>query len=105
MTTSSSKPLRPLKGVRILSLCLNLPGPAALMRCRQMGATCVKLEPPAPAGAAPGTAYTLPDVELASRLSFFLWSSIPDDELLDAAVSAYRVRPALARALVEWTWR
>jgi crotonobetainyl-CoA:carnitine CoA-transferase CaiB-like acyl-CoA transferase len=35
-----------LKGVRILSLALNLPGPAALMRCRQMGATCVKLEPP-----------------------------------------------------------
>jgi alpha-methylacyl-CoA racemase len=38
--------LRPLKGVRILSLALNLPGPAALMRCRDMGATCVKLEPP-----------------------------------------------------------
>jgi crotonobetainyl-CoA:carnitine CoA-transferase CaiB-like acyl-CoA transferase len=35
-----------LKGVRILSLALNLPGPAALMRCRRMGATCVKLEPP-----------------------------------------------------------
>ena len=35
-----------LKGVRVLSLALNLPGPAALMRCRQMGATCVKLEPP-----------------------------------------------------------
>src|SRR5450756_2960739 len=55
MTSSSSKPLLPLKGVRVLSLCLNLPGPAALMRCRQMGASCVKLEPPAPAGAAPGT--------------------------------------------------
>ena len=55
MTTPTSKPLRPLKGVRILSLCLNLPGPAALMRCRQMGASCVKLEPPAPPGAAPGT--------------------------------------------------
>ncbi|MDP2367216.1 CoA transferase [Rhodoferax sp.] len=55
MNTASSKPLHPLKGVRILSLCLNLPGPAALMRCRQLGATCVKLEPPAPAGAAPGT--------------------------------------------------
>lgn len=41
-----AKPLRPLKGVRILSLALNLPGPAALMRCRDMGATCVKLEPP-----------------------------------------------------------
>ena len=39
-------PSKPLKGVRILSLALNLPGPAALMRCRQMGATCVKLEPP-----------------------------------------------------------
>jgi alpha-methylacyl-CoA racemase len=36
-----------LNGVRILSLALNLPGPAALMRCRRMGAACVKLEPPA----------------------------------------------------------
>ena len=34
---SAAKPLRPLKGVRILSLALNLPGPAALMRCRDMG--------------------------------------------------------------------
>ncbi|MEO7953695.1 MAG: CoA transferase [Polaromonas sp.] len=46
--TNLSNPLPPaLKGVRILSLALNLPGPAALMRCRQMGADCVKLEPPA----------------------------------------------------------
>lgn len=37
---------RPLAGTRILSLALNLPGPAALMRCRRMGANCVKLEPP-----------------------------------------------------------
>ncbi len=36
-----------LSGIRILSLALNLPGPAALMRCQQMGAECVKLEPPA----------------------------------------------------------
>ena len=43
-------PLQPLRGTRILSLALNLPGPAALMRCRDMGATCIKLEPPAPAG-------------------------------------------------------
>jgi alpha-methylacyl-CoA racemase len=42
-----STTLRLLHGVRILSLALNLPGPAALMRCRQLGATCVKLEPPA----------------------------------------------------------
>ena len=33
----------------------------------------------------PGAAYPLSDLELASRLSFFLWSSIPDDELLDVA--------------------
>jgi crotonobetainyl-CoA:carnitine CoA-transferase CaiB-like acyl-CoA transferase len=52
--TTRTLPLA-LKGVRILSLCLNVPGPAALMRLRQMGARCVKLEPPAPAGAPPGT--------------------------------------------------
>lgn len=34
-----------LTGVRVLSLALNLPGPAALLRCREMGATCTKLEP------------------------------------------------------------
>lgn len=55
MPTPSPKPLQPLKGVRVLSLSLNLPGPAALMRCRQMGAACVKLEPPAPKGAPAGT--------------------------------------------------
>lgn len=38
-----------------------------------------------PAGVTPGAAYTLSDVDLASRLSFFLWSSIPDDALLDLA--------------------
>ncbi|MGH9667129.1 MAG: DUF1592 domain-containing protein, partial [Bryobacteraceae bacterium] len=40
-----------------------------------------------PAGAAPGTAQNVSNWELASRLSFFLWSSIPDDELLDVARS------------------
>jgi hypothetical protein len=34
-----------------------------------------------------GTAHPVTDVELASRLSFFLWSSIPDDQLLDLAVA------------------
>ena len=48
-----------------------------------------------PAGAAPGTVYALPDVELASRLSFFLWSSIPDDELLDTAVRGKLHEPAV----------
>ena len=40
-----------------------------------------------PAGSAPGSTYPVSDLELASRLSSFLWSSIPDDELLDAAVA------------------
>ena len=52
MTPSESKRLAPLKGVRVLSLALNLPGPAAMMRLHQMGATCTKLEPLAPSGAA-----------------------------------------------------
>jgi hypothetical protein len=38
-----------------------------------------------PAGVARGAAYRISDLELASRLSFFLWSSIPDEELLAAA--------------------
>ena len=38
---------KPLRGTRILSLALNLPGPAALMRLRALGARCTKLEPPA----------------------------------------------------------
>jgi hypothetical protein len=38
-----------------------------------------------PVGVAPGAVYPLSDLELASRLSFFLWSTIPDDELLDVA--------------------
>ena len=38
-----------------------------------------------PESAAPNTAYRITDVELASRLSFFLWSSVPDEELLHVA--------------------
>jgi hypothetical protein len=39
-----------------------------------------------PAGADASAPYRISDLDLASRLSFFLWSSIPDDELLDLAV-------------------
>jgi mono/diheme cytochrome c family protein len=38
-----------------------------------------------PEHSAPGTVYRISDIELASRLSFFLWSSIPDDQLLQVA--------------------
>ena len=57
MTPAKKSPLRPLKGIRVLSLALNLPGPAALMRCQQMGASCVKLEPP---GGDPMVSYCKP---------------------------------------------
>jgi len=40
-----------------------------------------------PAGIAAGSTYALSDLELASRLSFFIWSSIPDEELLALAES------------------
>ena len=40
---------------------------------------------PEPAGLPAGKAYRISDLALASRLSFFLWSSVPDDELIDLA--------------------
>jgi len=39
-----------------------------------------------PDNAPPGTAYGVSNLELASRLSFFIWSSMPDDQLLNAAI-------------------
>src|ERR1039458_4031932 len=48
-----------------------------------------------PAGAAPGTVYRISDVELASRLSFALWSSIPDDTLLDLAIRGRLKEPGV----------
>ncbi|WP_353140113.1 CoA transferase [Limnohabitans sp.] len=50
MISNSATQLSPLKGVRVLTLALNLPGPAAVMRLQTMGAKCTKLEPLAPTG-------------------------------------------------------
>jgi hypothetical protein len=59
---------------------------------------------PDPAGVAPKTSYRISDVELASRLSFFIWSSIPDDTLLDLAerkqLSRREVLSAQARRML-----
>jgi mono/diheme cytochrome c family protein len=52
------------------------------------------------AGVPPNTAYRIGDVELASRLSFFLWSSIPDDELLALAERGELGQPATLAAQV-----
>jgi mono/diheme cytochrome c family protein len=48
-----------------------------------------------PAGVAAGSSYRVSDLELASRLSFFLWSSIPDDRLLAAAERGRLREPAV----------
>lgn len=53
-----------------------------------------------PADLKPGEEYTISDIELASRLSFFLWSSIPDNELLAAAEKGTLHEPATLKAQV-----
>ncbi|HEX6997233.1 MAG TPA: DUF1592 domain-containing protein, partial [Gammaproteobacteria bacterium] len=54
-----------------------------------------------PPDAAPGEAFAVSPIELASRLSFFLWSSLPDDELLELAESGRLVEDAVLDAQVE----
>jgi hypothetical protein len=53
-----------------------------------------------PAGVAPGASYHVSDLELASRLSFFLWSSMPDETLLDLAIRGKLHEPAVLEAQV-----
>lgn len=53
-----------------------------------------------PADVAPGQPYQITDLELASRLSFFLWSSIPDQELLDLASAGKLRDPGVIEAQV-----
>jgi hypothetical protein len=48
-----------------------------------------------PEGVPPNTAYRISDLQLASRLSFFLWSSIPDEELLRTAISGELHQPKI----------
>ena len=54
-----------------------------------------------PAAVPPGTPYRLSDLELASRLSFFLWSSVPDEELLDLAIRGRLREPDLLEQQVK----
>ena len=54
-----------------------------------------------PSGLTPGTAFPLSDLELASRLSFFIWSSIPDDELLAVAATGRLRSPGVLAAQVQ----
>ena len=54
-----------------------------------------------PAGVKPGQTYRLSDLDLASRLSFFLWSSIPDDELLTVATQGRLKNPVVLEQQVK----
>ncbi len=51
-----------------------------------------------PAKAKPGEAYAISDLELASRLSFFIWSSLPDEALLDDAIAGRLRDPKILEA-------
>src|SRR6185312_11897499 len=53
-----------------------------------------------PRDAAPGAPYAINDMELASRLSFFLWSSVPDAQLIDLAVKKELHKPDVLAAQV-----
>ena len=108
MTQLAHQALKPLQGLRIFSLALNLPGPAALMRCRQMGAICVKLEPP---GGDPMARYSAPayaqlhegiDVR-AADLKSEVGQRMLSKELDHADVLLTSFRPsALARLGIDW---
>src|SRR5687767_4266468 len=54
-----------------------------------------------PAALAAGTAHRVSELELASRLSFFLWSSIPDDELLNLAIAGKLRAPGVIESQVK----
>ena len=66
---------------------------AAHPRRTRSSSIAAKLEPAR--RAPPGQSYRISDLELASRLSFFLWSSIPDDELIDLAAQGKLKEPAV----------
>jgi hypothetical protein len=56
---------------------------------------------PDPEHVAPGEVYALDDLALASRMAFFLWSSMPDEELIDAAAAGQLADQAIFDAQVE----
>ena len=54
-----------------------------------------------PDNVATGASYRISDLELASRLSFFIWSSVPDDQLVDLAIKRRLREPAVLEAQVK----
>ena len=73
---------------------------AGLARILSSTSFIYRMEDDAP-GVKPGVAHRISDVELASRLSFFFWSSIPDDKLLNLATSGQLRQPGVLAAQVK----
>ena len=105
---------RPLDGIRILSLALNLPGPAALQRCADLGAVCSKLEPLAAPGqrsSDPMLAYTPKGYEdlhqgirtLQANLKTPEGQATLDEELArtDVLLTSFR-KSAMLKLGVDW---
>ena len=87
-TSPNSARPRPARGSRWEA------DPAARAAARQVSAPGAAISPSGPV-------YRISDVELASRLSFFLWSSIPDNELLSIAESRRLSEPSVLRQQVQ----
>ncbi len=110
----TSGPPHPLQGARILSIALNLPGPAALARCRDWGARCAKLEPPPPEGrisADPMAIYCPPayaELHAGIRMLHADLKSLAGQEVLHRELSSTDVlitsfRPSALRRLgLDW---
>lgn len=86
---------KPLKGVRVLTLALNLPGPAAVMRLHAMGASCTKLEPLAPASLGKGA--TADPMGIYKRAAYDAMHS--GVKVLQADLKSERGQQALHKAL------
>ena len=93
--SSSQKTLKPLKGVRVLTLALNLPGPAAVMRLQAMGATCTKLEPLPPASQ--GKSATADPMGIYKRAAYDVMHS--GVKVLQADLKSERGQQTLHKAL------
>lgn len=76
------------------------PGVAAAVQAILVSPQFLFLQEKPATGAKPGSVHRISDLELASRLSFFLWSSIPDDELLRVAEAGQLSKPEVLKAQV-----